>query len=134
MPSVVPMAARMFGNSPESKQVHMKSYLAKAISLIRSRSCTHADIFKKAACLLRLFAKGRRNNGVLYVLFLWPFFPQWFFLPVCREAHGLDVYYREICQQLLQVAFHVIVRGYDINKPKSCLHEFADCRGTAGLM
>ena len=41
----------------------MKSYLAKAISLIRSRSHTHADIFKKAACLLRSFAKGKRNNG-----------------------------------------------------------------------
>ncbi len=24
---------------------------------------THADIFKKAACLLRSFAKGKRNNG-----------------------------------------------------------------------
>ena len=42
---------------------------------------THANIFKKkTACLLRSFAKGRRNNGVLYVSSMGLFFPQWFFV------------------------------------------------------
>ena len=38
------------------------------------------DRKKKAACLLRVCAKGRRNNGVLYVSSMGLFFPQWFFV------------------------------------------------------
>ena len=47
---------------------------------------THANIFKKkAACLLRVFAKGRRK----YVQFMRLFFPQWFFLPVLWKPIAL---------------------------------------------
>lgn len=69
------------------------------------------DRKKKAACLLRVFAKGRRNNGVLYVLSMGLCFPQWFFLPVCREAHSLDYCLRFVVEQcddfFLEIAFRV---------------------------
>ena len=62
MPSVVPMAARVFGKythiSLKSIQMHMKSYLAKAISLIRSRSHP-MRIFSRKPPASRVVRKGQ---------------------------------------------------------------------------
>ena len=63
-----------------------------------------------AACLLRVFAKGRRNNGVLYVQFMGLFFPQWFFLPVLWKAHSLCNRLGLVAEQSYDFFLEVAVR------------------------
>lgn len=44
-------------------------------------------------------------------------FPQRFFQPILRKAHCLYVNHGEICQQLFQMTFHIVMRWYYINEP-----------------
>lgn len=62
---------------------------------------------RKSACLLRSFAKCRRNNGT-YMFSLWGY--SFHSGSSCQLVGkpNLDVYHRKICQLLLQVTFHIL--------------------------
>ena len=54
---------------------------------------------------------------VLFVKIQNLIFPQRFFQPIFWEAHCLYVNHGEICQQLFQMTFHIIMWWYYINEP-----------------